>query len=150
MAFFQSVALMSVEIEKHQRLIEKQNEFLAKINMGMMMAIMGGLEDEFKVKFESRMVDIESRKTHCGLMIRLFQNFMDGDDEKIDPKIMIKKFGVIFNLIKANAFKVMEGMELSTEIDYYTEHEYVEDCARWKGEVELWQGMWDTVKHLCD
>jgi len=150
MSIFQNIALMSVEIKKHQGLMDKQDEYLSNVNMGMMMAMIGGVQDEFKVKFESRITDIESRKTHCGLMIRLFQNFIDGDDNKIDPKIMIKKFGVIFNLIKANAFKVMEGMELSTEIDYYTEQEYIDDCARWKGEVELWQGMWDTVKHLGD
>ena len=142
---------MSVEIEKHQRLMDKPgDEYLSKVNMGMMMAMMGGLHSEFSVKYEARITDIEARKTHCGLMIRLFQNFMDGDDNKIDPKIMIKKFGVIFNLIKANAFNVMEGMEMGVDIDYYTEQEYIDDCARWKGEVELWQGMWDNVKHLVD
>ena len=141
---------MSVEIKKHQGLMDKQDEYLSKVNMGMMMAMMGGLHSEFSVKYEARVADIEARKTHCGLMIRLFQNFMDGDDNKIDPKIMIKKFGVIFNLIKANAFNVMEGMEMGVDIDYYTEQEYIDDCARWKGEVELWQGMWDNVKHLVD
>jgi len=151
---------MRKEITKHKGLIESCDKGLDRCSAGFMGAFLSqfisnnpessnaNMFEEIQPLAEARMLELESRKKHSGLMIRLFQNFIDGDGGYVPPSIMIKKFGVIVGLVKANAFDVLEGMDRATEHQCYTEGEYVVDVKRWKDEVDCWQEVWRKLSSL--
>ena len=145
------IANMREEITKHQGLIYECVNGLTRASIGLMGAFLSGDNDMFqsmKPIAEARNMELESRKKHSELMIRLFQNFIDGDGGFVPPSIMLKKFGVIVGLIKANAFDVLEGMESATEHKCYTEGEYIIDVKRWKDEIDCWEEVWSKVSSV--
>tara|TARA_R110001583_G_C5319280_1_gene376991 strand:+ start:114 stop:461 length:348 start_codon:yes stop_codon:yes gene_type:complete len=109
-------------------------DLIEKQNFGMTLAILGGVEEEWREKNECMLGFRQAHQKHSEYMVRLFTCF---------PQKKWSEVKVIYRLIKANAQDVEFNMCNSVQYGYHTEQEYKLHMDRFKAEIENWSRIED-------